>query len=777
MLGGLRPYRNSTDDENNTIYNKKQLFEWTNGPLIIAMQNGNYFLADEISLAEDSVLERLNCILEPDRTVLLAEKGGVNENFLNEHVQSSSSKDCSNKLNEFIIKAIDGFQFFATMNPGGDFGKKELSPALRNRFTEIWCPISNDYIDLTRIAKHSFKIGFNIPMDGNDANNIEEILNHLSKIVIKTIYFIKEHVEKFNYSIRDILAWVLYITKNSQINEQPQQQHSESTSYLTIFDSLIFGLETIFLDSLEMLPHETYTEILKQREIITEYLLKEINNYFKMNLNIKDVKLKKGDKISTNLTDSKFGIKPFYINLNQSMNLNEFKEVEKDFMFTAPTTLENLFRLLSALTLNKPILLEGPPGVGKTSLIENISKQIGYKIVRINLCEHTDLTDLFGTDLPAEDIITEKLNTNKEIIDNETVSISSVLGSFVWRDGPLLSALKTPNTWILLDELNLAPQSVLEGLNAILDHRGEIYIPELNKTFKLGLDTRIFASQNPLRQGGGRKGLPQSFLNRFTKVYLRKLQTNDLLHVVQNMYGWYFENLKELFNVLPNESSSSDNDSSTTYLQINKQIYNLSENMVKFSEQLDKGINNLEFGYKGGPYEVNLRDILRWCDFISNTETGFIPVMKRNQVTAAAALNNNENYKQNFMEFQLILYEKMKLVYCQRMRTDIDKHYIYNIFDNIFECSAGVPLELNSKDINLYWTNECIYLGNLKLSKNQYEDNDHSSLKRLSNSIPILLSSQKETMKSLMDCILMSKPVILCGPSDRYYCRITIIYF
>lgn len=26
----------------------------------------------------------------------------------------------------------------ATMNPGSDFGKKELSPALRNRLTEIW---------------------------------------------------------------------------------------------------------------------------------------------------------------------------------------------------------------------------------------------------------------------------------------------------------------------------------------------------------------------------------------------------------------------------------------------------------------------------------------------------------------------------------------------------------------------------------------------------------------------------------------------------------------
>jgi midasin len=72
-------------------------------------------------------------------------------------------------------------------------------------------------------------------------------------------------------------------------------------------------------------------------------------------------------------------------------------------------------------------------------------------LVRINLCEHTDIADLFGTDLPAE-------NSIFEIDDGK-----SQLGSFVWRDGPLLAALKAPNTWILLDELNLAPQSVLEG--------------------------------------------------------------------------------------------------------------------------------------------------------------------------------------------------------------------------------------------------------------------------------------------------------------------------
>ena len=56
------------------------------------------------------------------------------------------------------------------------------------------------------------------------------------------------------------------------------------------------------------------------------------------------------------------------------------------------------------------------------------------------------------------------------------------IAKFAWQDGPFLSALKA-GKWILLDELNLATQSVLEGLNACLDHRGEVFIPELNRTF------------------------------------------------------------------------------------------------------------------------------------------------------------------------------------------------------------------------------------------------------------------------------------------------------
>lgn len=56
---------------------------------------------------------------------------------------------------------------------------------------------------------------------------------------------------------------------------------------------------------------------------------------------------------------------------------------------------------------------------------------------------------------------------------------------------------------MLLDELNLAGQTVLEGLNAVLDHRSEVFIPELGATFRCPPTFRVFAAQNPLQVRGG----------------------------------------------------------------------------------------------------------------------------------------------------------------------------------------------------------------------------------------------------------------------------------
>jgi midasin len=113
------------------------MFEWYDGPLVEAMRTGGVFLMDEISLADDSVLERLNSVLESGRTITLAEKGGA--------------QDLP------AVLADEDFKLVATMNPGGDYGKKELSPALRNRFTEIWVPPVDSRADLELIVRSMWR--------------------------------------------------------------------------------------------------------------------------------------------------------------------------------------------------------------------------------------------------------------------------------------------------------------------------------------------------------------------------------------------------------------------------------------------------------------------------------------------------------------------------------------------------------------------------------------------------------------------------------------------
>ena len=86
----------------------------------------------QINLADDAVIERLNSVLEGGRSITLAEKGG-----------GSSEK----------IAAHPNFQLLATMNPGGDFGKRELSPAIRSRVTEIWASAAPSREDTVLIVQ------------------------------------------------------------------------------------------------------------------------------------------------------------------------------------------------------------------------------------------------------------------------------------------------------------------------------------------------------------------------------------------------------------------------------------------------------------------------------------------------------------------------------------------------------------------------------------------------------------------------------------------------
>ncbi|KAJ4986133.1 denitrification regulatory protein nirq [Stagonosporopsis vannaccii] len=483
------------------------LFEWADGSLVNAMKTGQYFLLDEISLADDSVLERLNSILEPSRTLLLAEKGPVDS----------------------LVVAGPEFQFLATMNPGGDYGKKELSPALRNRFTEIWVPALSDLEDVLQIVK----------------SKLNSSATQYAKAIV---LFSKWFNDKYNtsvassISIRDTLAWVTFV--NSTVHEDPAF-------------GIVHGAAMVFIDTLGANPAGllaiSAASINDERRTCLEELSKLLQQ------DISPLYFGRIDIISSAQTFQlgSFSIPKFSSTATEADN----------FALEAPTTRGNAMRVVRALQLAKPILLEGNPGVGKTTLITALAKAIGKPLTRLNLSEQTDLMDLFGSDVPVE---------------------GGAAGTFAWRDAPFLKAMKSGD-WVLLDEMNLASQSVLEGLNAVLDHRGEVYISELDQTFHKHQDFRVFAAQNPHHQGGGRKGLPASFVNRFTVVYADVFRPEDLTLIC-----------KKVFSNIGEE-------------EINK--------LIGFVAQLDEQVvTHRAFGNLGAPWEFNLRDTLRWLQLLASSE-------------------------------------------------------------------------------------------------------------------------------------------------------------
>jgi len=143
---------------------------------------------------------------------------------------------------------------------------------------------------------------------------------------------------------------------------------------------------------------------------------------------------------------------------------------------------EIINKILIGLFANGHVLLEGVPGLAKTTIIKTLSDLINTKFQRIQFTPDMLPADLLGT-----------------LIFNQKK------GTFETKKGPIFANI------ILADEINRSPAKVQSALLEAMQER-QITLGE--NTFILDDPFLVFATQNPIEQEGTYP-LPEAQVDRF----------------------------------------------------------------------------------------------------------------------------------------------------------------------------------------------------------------------------------------------------------------------
>jgi MoxR-like ATPase len=141
-----------------------------------------------------------------------------------------------------------------------------------------------------------------------------------------------------------------------------------------------------------------------------------------------------------------------------------------------------LSRLLIALLADGHLLVEGAPGLAKTTAIKTLSQCLEGDYHRIQFTPDLLPGDLTGTDIYRPE-----------------------RGVFDFQQGPLF------HNFVLADEINRAPAKVQ---SALLEAMGERQITVGRSTYVLPRPFMVMATQNPIEQEGTYP-LPEAQLDRF----------------------------------------------------------------------------------------------------------------------------------------------------------------------------------------------------------------------------------------------------------------------
>jgi len=172
--------------------------------------------------------------------------------------------------------------------------------------------------------------------------------------------------------------------------------------------------------------------------------------------------------------------------------------------------------MLIALLCDGHILIEGVPGLAKTTTVNALASSLGLNFKRVQ----------FTPDLLPSDIL------GAEIYDPQN-------NNFKIKKGPIFTNL------LLADEINRAPAKVQ---SALLEVMQEKQVTLGDATFKLDLPFFVMATQNPVEQEGVYQ-LPEAQLDRFMLKIVVDYNTKDEeLEIARRISSGAFEKISAVID-------------------------------------------------------------------------------------------------------------------------------------------------------------------------------------------------------------------------------------
>ena len=517
----------------------KPIFLFNDGPVTVAAKRGGILFLEDLDLPSQAVIERLNSMLEPSPTFALTED-----------ITSHAEKG---QLDIFLSNQ---FQVFASVHQEQAHQLLKLSPATRSRFTEIYVPTYTEtelrLLIRTELSKHNIS-----------ANQIDTLVEVMFSLRQK----LHEEAEwKLENDIQLLFRWSDFIVK-----------HHASVS---LIHRMFLGARFFFFDQLTMQRHtHLFDDWNKNSKLPTNY--EQYRHIFQPpDAKHGAITFESIQSVDPNASKPlPFDITPDYISLKYTDVRYSFDKIDehgattptnelRQRFYCVPTStlINQIARIFAATSSKTPLLLEGPPGIGKTQVVTQVCALLGKECERINMSANTSLDQLIGCVIPR-------------FVNGARI--------FQWQEGRVLAAIKA-RKWILFDELNLAAPEVLEGLTPLF-YRGTSHftVPSTGEMVTLG-NVRLFATMNPSTIGGGRTKLPRSISNLFTIVQLDDYSENELRIILNSLFQ----------QELTKESISMS------------QLDALFDLHTSLKELVRQGT----IGRTGGPYELNLRDLSKFRD-------------------------------------------------------------------------------------------------------------------------------------------------------------------